>query len=88
MYELEFKTISYIRYALQDKRGHLRWTLEQDDKKALPAPLTAEARQQIQEDILYYDGLINTFETEEKQSFELREVASICVPEGREGDSG
>ena len=88
MVELQFKDISYIRYALQGKRGHLRWTLEQDDKKALPEPLTAEARQQIQEDMLYYNGLINTFETAEKQSFELRKVVSICVPEGREGDPG
>jgi len=88
MYTLEFKTISYIRVALHSKRGHLKWTLEQDDKKALPEPLTAEARQQIQEDMLYYDGLINTFDTAVKQSFELREVASIWVPERREGDPG
>jgi hypothetical protein len=88
MIELSFSSISHIRRALQSKLGHLKWTLEQDDKKALPEPLTAEARQQIQEDMLYYKGLINTFETAEKQSFALREVASICVPEGREGDPG
>ena len=88
MFALEFKSISYIRAALQNKLGHLEWTLEQDDKKALPEPLSAEARQQIQDDILYYDGLIHTFETAEKQSFELREVAEILVPERREGDPG
>jgi len=88
MYELEFKTISYLRAALQNKRGHLEWTLEQDDKKALPEPLSAQARQQIQEDMIYYDGLINTFETAEKQSIETREIASIWVPERREGDPG
>ena len=88
MYELQFKTISYIRTALHSKRGHLKWMLEQDDKKALPEPLSIEARRQIQEDLLYYDGLINTFDTAVKQSYELREVASICVPERRKGDPG
>ena len=83
MYELGFKNISYIRRALQGKLGHLKWMLRQDDNKEL-----AEARQQIQEDILYYNGLLNTFETAEKQSYELREVASLCVPERRKGDPG
>jgi hypothetical protein len=32
--------------------------------------------------------LINTFETAEKQSIETREIASIWVPERREGDPG
>ncbi len=88
MYQLNFSEISGIRCALGGMLGHLKWTLEQDDKKALPEPLTVEARQQIQEDILYYNGLINTFEAAENQSIELREVVAICVPEGREGDPG
>ena len=88
MVELEFKDISYIRRALQGMLGHLEWTLGQDDKKVLPEPLSAQARQQIREDMLYYEELINTFKTAEKQSYELREVVSICVPEGREDDPG
>ena len=88
MYALGFKNISYIRTAMYSKRGHLKWMLEQDDKKALPEPLSADARRQIQEDILYYDGLINTFDTAYQQSYELREVAEILVPERREGDPG
>ena len=88
MFALGFKNISYIRAALQSKRGHLKWTLEQDDKNALPELLSAQARQQIQEDILYYDGLINTFEFAENQSKALRKIVEILVPEGREGDPG
>jgi hypothetical protein len=88
MYQLSFSEISGIRRVLGGMLGHLEWTLKQDDKKALPESLSAEARLQIQEDILYYKGLFNTFETAENQSVELREVASICVPEGREGDPG
>jgi len=88
MVELEFKSISYIRSALHGMLGYLKWTLEQDDKKVLPEPLNAQARQQIEEDMLYYKGLISTFDQAYEQSFELREVVSICVPEGREGDPG
>ena len=70
--ELTFKDISYIRAALENFVGHLQMDIESGE-------LDDDERLDTQEDILYYDKLLYTFQKAEKQSVELKEVASIVL---------
>ena len=70
--ELTFKDISYIRAAIEGFIGQLKIEVESGE-------LDDDERLDTQEDILYYDKLLYTFQKAEKQSVELREVSSICI---------
>jgi len=81
MAELTFKEISYIRSALKYRLSGLEREIEADNENALDKPRTEDERMDIQEDIIFYDKLLYTFEKSEKQSQELKVVESIIVPE-------
>jgi len=70
--ELTFKDISYIRTAQEGFSGQLKMDVESgelDDDEKLDA----------QEDLMYYEKLLYTFQKAEKQSVELREVSSLVI---------
>ena len=81
MAELTFKEISHIRSALKYRLSGLEREIEADNENALDEPLTEDERIDIQEDIVFYDKLLYTFEKAEKQSQELKVVESITVPD-------
>ncbi len=70
--ELTFKEISYIRAALESYVGILNEDSESHQ-------LSDDERLDLQEDILFYDKLLYSFQKAEKQSIDLREVQSISV---------
>ena len=70
--ELTFKEISYIRAALEGYIGLLNQDIESND-------LNDDERLDTQEDIVFYDKILYTFQKAEKQSTELREVQSITL---------
>ncbi|MBV1882164.1 MAG: hypothetical protein KUG82_11045 [Pseudomonadales bacterium] len=70
--ELTFKEISYIRAALEGYIGLLNEDIELDQ-------LGDDERLDTQEDILFYEKLLYTFQKSEKQSTDLREVQSILI---------
>jgi len=79
MTDLTFKEISYIRSALQYRLNGLEREIEADNEGRLEKPLTEDEAIDIQEDILFYDKLLYTFQKAEKQSTDLREVQSISI---------
>lgn len=81
MSDLTFKEISYIRSALQYRLSGLEREIDADNEGKLDPPLTEDESVDIQEDIIFYDKLLYTFQKAEKQSFELREVQSISIKE-------
>ena len=70
--ELTFKEISYIRAALEGYICLLNENIELDQ-------LGDDERLDNQEDILFYEKLLYTFQKSEKQSTDLREVQSILI---------
>lgn len=70
--ELTFKEISYIRAALEGYIGLLKLDLESEDNDD-------DERLDTQEDLLYYDKLLYTFQKAEKQSVDLHEVSSLSI---------
>ena len=72
--ELTYKDISYIRVALEGYIGLLSLDVECGE-------LDDDERLDTQEDLLYYEKLLYTFQKAEKQSVELREVSSIVIKE-------
>lgn len=70
--ELTYKDISYIRAALESFIVQLKMDIESGE-------LDDDERLDTQEDILYYEKLLYTFQKAEKQSVELREVSSIAI---------
>jgi len=77
--ELTFKEISYIRSALQYRLNGLEREIDADNEEKLEKPLTEDEAIDIQEDIIFYDKLLYTFQKAEKQSTDLREVQSISI---------
>ena len=69
--ELTCKDISYIRAAIEGFIGQLKMDIESGEFD--------DERLDMQEDLLYYDKLLYTFQKAEKQSVELREVSSIGI---------
>ncbi len=70
--ELTFKEISYIRAALEGYIGLLNQDIESND-------LSGDERLDTQEDIVFYDKILYTFQKAEKQSTDLHEVQSISL---------
>lgn len=70
--ELTFKDISYIRAAIESFIGQLKMDLESGE-------LDDDERLDTQEDLLYYEKLLYTFQKAEKQSVELKEVHSFAI---------
>jgi hypothetical protein len=70
--ELTFKDISYIRAALEGFIGQLKMDIESGE-------LDDDERLDMQEDFLYYEKLLYTFQKAEKQSVELKEVSSLVI---------
>lgn len=70
--ELTFKEISYIREALESYVG----ILNEDSESHEPSD---DERLDLQEDILFYENLLYSFQKAEKQSIDLRKVKSISV---------
>ncbi len=66
-----FKEISYIRAALEGYIGLLKSDIESSELD--------DERLDTQEDLLFYDNLLYTFQKAEKQSVDLREVQSISI---------
>ncbi|WP_020409061.1 hypothetical protein [Hahella ganghwensis] len=70
--DLTYKEISYIRAALEGYIGLLKSDVDSGE-------LDDDERLDIQEDLLFYDNLLYTFQKAEKQSVDLREVQSISI---------
>lgn len=70
--ELTYKDISFIRAAIEGYIGLLNLDIESGE-------LDDDERFDIQDDLLYYEKLLYTFQKAEKQSVELRAVSSIAV---------
>ena len=70
--ELTFKEISYIRAALEGYIGLLKLDVESED-------IDDDERLDTQEDLLFYDKLLYTFQKAEKQSVDLKEVSSLSI---------
>jgi len=70
--ELTFKEISYIRAALEGYIGLLNEDINSNE-------LGDDERLDTQEDIIFYDKILYTFQKAEKQSTELKEVQSISI---------
>ena len=70
--ELTFKEISYIRAALEGYIGLLKLDVESED-------IDDDERLETQEDLLFYDKLLYTFQKAEKQSVDLKEVSSLSI---------
>lgn len=70
--ELNYKDNSFIRAALEGYIGQLTLDIESGE-------LDDDERLDTQEDILYYEKLLYTFQKAEKQSVELKEVSSIVI---------
>lgn len=81
MAELTYKEISYIRSALKFRLDCLKKELAIDDEADEKNQLSEDDRHDLQEDIVFYDKLLYTFEKAEKQSVELKVVQSIDLPE-------
>ncbi len=70
--ELTFKEISYIRAALEGYIGLLNEDINSNE-------LDDDERLDTQEDIIFYEKILYTFQKAEKQSTELKEVQSISI---------
>ncbi|WHI48428.1 hypothetical protein [Microbulbifer sp. VAAF005] len=70
--ELSYKEISYIRSALEGYIGLLKLDIESEDTDD-------DERMDLQEDLLFYEKLLYTFQKSEKQSVDLKQIQSIAI---------
>ncbi|GAB2901676.1 hypothetical protein ACCI51_13135 [Microbulbifer echini] len=70
--ELSYKEISYIRSALEGYIGLLKLDIESEETDD-------DERMDLQEDLLFYEKLLYTFQKSEKQSVDLKQIQSIAI---------
>ncbi|AWF80227.1 MULTISPECIES: hypothetical protein [Microbulbifer] len=70
--ELSYKEISYIRSALEGYIGLLKLDIESEE-------IDDDERMDLQEDLLFYEKLLYTFQKSEKQSVDLKQIQSIAI---------
>ncbi|MBI3899807.1 MAG: hypothetical protein HY308_16140 [Gammaproteobacteria bacterium] len=68
---LEFKEISFIRYALHGKLGHIKWQLRNET-------LDEVQQEFLQRELKFYEELFRVFETAETTAPKLRQVPQIA----------
>lgn len=69
---MSYKEVSYIRSALEICIGQLELDVASDD-------IDDDDRIDLQEGIIFYENILNTFQKSEKQSVDLKQVQSIAI---------